>query len=155
MGRGDDINGQMHLGHKGRLFLPALPKNLVSRPTLAWLLRNQVTTPQRVEASYMTSGITWRADYVLVLSPADTRGDLTGWVTNDNKSGALYRNAVLKLVAGDGNRAREPRRQLQALEAAARAPSVDEARRAFVSEGFFGYHLYTPARRHASKDNQT
>jgi len=150
-----EINGQIHLGHNGRLILPALPENLVSRPTLAWLLRNQVTTPQRVEASYMTSGITWRADYVLVLSPADTRGDLTGWVTIDNKSGALYRNAVLKLVAGDVNRAREPRRQLQALEAAARAPSVDEARRDFVSEGFFEYHLYTLDGRTTIKDNQT
>ena len=100
-----EINGQIHLGNNGRLILPALPENLVSRPTLAWLLRNQATAPQRVEASYMTSGITWRADYVLVLNPADTRGDLTGWVTIDNKSGAIYRNALLKLVAGDVIRA--------------------------------------------------
>src|SRR3989442_14862304 len=47
-----EINGQIHLGHNGRLILPALPENLVSRPTLAWLLRNQATAPQRVEASY-------------------------------------------------------------------------------------------------------
>jgi hypothetical protein len=101
-----EINGQVHLGHSGRLILPSLPENLVSRPTLAWLLRNQQATPQRIEASYLTSGITWRADYVLVLNPNDTRMDLTGWVTIDNKSGAQYRNASLKLVAGDVNRAR-------------------------------------------------
>src|SRR5882762_7437353 len=29
-----EINGQIHLGHNGRLILPALPENLVSRPTL-------------------------------------------------------------------------------------------------------------------------
>src|SRR5436309_5542831 len=85
-----EINGQIHLGNNGRLILPALPENLVSRPTLAWLLRNQATAPQRVEASHMTSGITWRADYVLVLNPADTRGDLTGRATIDHKSGAIY-----------------------------------------------------------------
>src|SRR6266446_2610973 len=56
-----EINGHIHLGHNGHLILPALPENLVSRPTLAWLLRNQATAPQRVEASYLTSGITWRA----------------------------------------------------------------------------------------------
>ncbi len=150
-----EINGQIHLGHNGRLILPALPDNLVSRPTLAWLLRNQVTAPQRVEASYLTSGITWRADYVLVLNPADTRGDLTGWVTIDNKSGAIYQNAALKLVAGDINRAREPRREMQVVQTAARAASLDEARRDFASEGFFEYHLYTLDGRTTIKDNQT
>ncbi len=150
-----EINGQIHLGHNGRLILPALPDNLVSRPTLAWLLRNQATAPQRVEASYLTSGITWRADYVLVLNPADTRGDLTGWVTIDNKSGAIYQNAALKLVAGDINRAREPRREMQVMQTAARAASLDEARRDFASEGFFEYHLYTLDGRTTIKDNQT
>ncbi|PYN91279.1 MAG: DUF4139 domain-containing protein [Candidatus Rokuibacteriota bacterium] len=150
-----EINGQIHLGHNGRLILPALPENLVSRPTLAWLLRNQATAPQRVEASYMTSGITWRADYVLVLNPADTRGDLTGWVTIDNKSGAIYRNALLKLVAGDVNRAVDRFRDVKALEMAARAPATAEARRDFQSEGFFEYHLYTLDGRTTIKDNQT
>jgi hypothetical protein len=150
-----EINGQIHLGHNGRLILPSLPENLVSRPTLAWLLRNQATAPQRVEASYMTSGITWRADYVLVLNPADTRGDLTGWVTIDNKSGAIYRNAALKLVAGDVNRAVDRSRNAKALEMMAAAPAVAEARRDFVSEGFFEYHLYTLDGRTTIKDNQT
>src|SRR5882724_8204772 len=150
-----EINGQIHLGHNGRLILPALPENLVSRPTLAWLLRNQATAPQRVEASYLTSGITWRADYVLVLNPADTRGDLTGWVTIDNKSGAIYRDALLKLVAGDVNRAVDRFRDVKALEMAARAPATAEARRDFQSEGFFEYHLYTLDGRTTIKDNQT
>jgi len=103
----------------------------------------------------MTSGITWRADYVLVLNPADTRGDLTGWVTIDNKSGAIYRNALLKLVAGDVNRAVDRFRDVKAMEMAARAPATAEARRDFQSEGFFEYHLYTLDGRTTIKDNQT
>ena len=150
-----EINGQIHLGHNGRMILPALPDNLVSRPTLAWLLRNQVTAPQRVEASYLTSGITWRADYVLVLNPADTRGDLTGWVTIDNKSGAIYQNAALKLVAGDVNRAPDRLRDARALAMVARPPAAAEARQDFASEGFFEYHLYTLDGRTTIKDNQT
>src|SRR3989442_4673760 len=100
-----EINGQIHLGHNGRLVLPSLPENLVSKPTLVWLLRNALAGPQRVEASYLTGGITWKADYVMVLNPADTKADVTGWVTIDNRSGATYGNAALKLVAGDLNRA--------------------------------------------------
>jgi hypothetical protein len=83
-----EINGAIHMGQYGRLVLPSLPENLVAQPTLVWLLRNQTPQPQRVEASYLTGGITWKADYVMVLNAADTLSDLTGWVTIDNKSGA-------------------------------------------------------------------
>src|SRR5438876_6124462 len=95
-----EINGQIHLGHNGRLVLPTLPENLVAKPTLVWLLRNQIVPAQKIEASYLTGGITWKADYVMVVNAADTRSDLTGWVTIDNKSGATYGKAELTLVAG-------------------------------------------------------
>jgi hypothetical protein len=150
-----EINGQIHMGHYGRLVLPSLPENLVAKPTLVWLLRNQTARPQRVEASYLTSGITWKADYVMVLNAADSLSDLTGWVTVDNRSGATYGNAALKLVAGDVNRAPEPRREMRALEMAAKAVSPAAASRDFASEGFFEYHLYTLDGRTTIKNNQT
>jgi hypothetical protein len=150
-----EINGQIHMGHYGRLVLPSLPENLVAKPTLVWLLRNQTARPQRVEASYLTSGITWKADYVMVLNASDSLTDLTGWVTVDNRSGATYGNAALKLVAGDVNRAQEPRRDLRALEMAAKAASPAAANRDFASEGFFEYHLYTLDGRTTIKNNQT
>src|SRR5499425_1411940 len=150
-----EINGQIHMGHYGRLVLPSLPENLVSKPTLVWLLRNQTPRPQRVEASYLTGGITWKADYVMVLDAADTLSDLTGWVTIDNKSGATYGNAALKLVAGDVNRAAEARRDQRMLELAAKAASPAAANHDFASEGFFEYHLYTLDGRTTIKNNQT
>jgi hypothetical protein len=149
-----EINGQIHMGHYGRLVLPSLPENLVAQPTLVWLLRNQAARPQRVEASYLTGGITWKADYVMVLNAADTLSDLTGWVTIDNKSGATYRNAALKLVAGDVHRAQDRRRDARVLELAAKSAAAD-ASREFKSEGFFEYHLYTLDGRTTIKDNQT
>ena len=103
-----DINGQIHMGHYGNVVLPSLPENLVSRPTLVWLLRSAAVTPQRIEASYLTGGITWKADYVMVLNAADDRADLTGWVTLTNQSGARYDDATLKLVAGTVHRTLAP-----------------------------------------------
>ena len=150
-----EINGQIHLGYSGRMVLPSLPENLVAKPTLVWLLRNQTAAAQRVEASYLTGGITWKADYVLVVNDTDTRSDLTGWVTIDNKSGATYANAALKLVAGDVNRARDPRREGRLMELAAKAASVREASRDFAEEGFFEYHLYTLDGRTTLKNQQT
>jgi hypothetical protein len=148
-----EVNGQIHMGHAGQVVLPALPENLVSQPTLVWLLRNGAAPPQRIEASYLTGGITWRADYVMLLSATDDRADLTGWVTIENKSGATYRNAALKLVAGEVHRARAERTR-EALELAARAAPAT-APREFASEGFFEYHLYTLEGRTTIKDSQT
>ena len=150
-----DINGQIHLGHFGSVVLPALPENLVSKPTLAWLLRNTRPAPQRVETSYLTGGINWKSDYVLLINPADTRTDLTGWVTITNQSGATYRDAMLKLVAGDVNRARGRDDVRQALEVGAKAASPAVAEREFRSEGFFEYHLYTLDARTTIKESQT
>ena len=149
-----DINGQIYMGHHGNIVLPSLPENLVSKPTLVWLLRNQTTAPQRIEASYLTSGMTWKADYVMILNAADDRADLSGWVTLDNKSGATYKDAALKLVAGDVHRAADRDRLGRVMEMAAKASDA-QAPRAFASEGFFEYHLYTLDGRTTVKDNQT
>ena len=42
-----EINGQIHLGYSGRMVLPSLPENLVAKPTLVWLLRNQTARRRR------------------------------------------------------------------------------------------------------------
>ncbi len=148
------INGQIHLSHPGRVILPDLPDNLIPKPTLVWLLQNKTGRPQRVEASYLTGGITWKADYVVVLNAKDTGGDLSGWVTIDNKSGATYTDASLKLVAGDVNRAKTRRELRDALEGASRLAAA-EAPRQFQEESFFEYHLYSLEGRTTIKQNQT
>ena len=79
----------------------------MAKPTLVWLAENNLLNGQKVEASYLTNGINWRSDYVVTLNDKDDKADLSGWVTIDNKSGATYRNAKLKLVAGDVNRAKD------------------------------------------------
>ena len=150
-----EINGQIHMGHPGQVVLPALPENLVSKPTLVWRLQNARTALQRVEASYLTGGITWRADYVVVVDAADARSDLMGWVTVDNKSGATYANAALKLVAGDVNRAKDRGDVRAMLGRAAQAPATEAASRGFREETFFEYHLYSLDGRTTVKDNQT
>ena len=150
-----EINGQIHLGYSGRLVLPSLPDNLVAKPTLVWLLRNQTPAAQRVEASYLTSGITWKSDYVMVVNADDRKSDLTGWVTIDNKSGATYANAALKLVAGDLNRARDQRRDAKMMEMAAKMAAAPQASHDFAAEGFFEYHLYSLDGRTTIKNQQT
>ncbi|RNC66042.1 MAG: DUF4139 domain-containing protein [Desulfuromonadales bacterium] len=146
------IGDEITFGHPGRLIFPGVPEDLIARPTLVWLLEGAAATAQTVEASYLTNGITWRADYVVTLGEKDDRADLAGWVTIDNRSGATYRNASLKLVAGDVNRVQD---QAPRLAKAMRAEAMAAAAPQFQEEAFFEYHLYTLQRPSTIKENQT
>ncbi len=145
------IGDKIHIGHYGRVLLSRIPENLIPQPTLVWMLENKLSKPQKLEASYLTSGINWKADYVAVLNKLDSMTDLTGWVTIDNRSGATYQNALLKLVAGDIHRVQGEMRMDYARPMAA----AKEASPQFKEESFFEYHLYTLDRRTTIKDNQT
>ncbi len=147
------VNNEITFGHPGRVIFPEVPENLISKPTLVWLISSSVAGPQPLEVSYLTNGITWRADYVVTLNAGDNLADLSGWVTIDNKSGATYTDAKLKLVAGDVNRVREER-PVRAKAAAFKAEAVPAAPQ-FREEEFFEYHIYTLQRPSTIKENQT
>jgi hypothetical protein len=140
--------------HPGKMIFPGLPENLLPNPTLVWRLENETTRPQKVEATYLTQGMTWKSDYVAILDKEDQKIDLTGWVTLDNKSGATLKNAKLKLVAGDVNRVIE---QYGAADAMRRLEAAESKMAAapFTEESFFEYHLYSLQRPTTLKDNQT
>ena len=129
-----------------------LPQDLIAKPTLVWTLSNTGADTHTVEASYLTQGLNWRSDYVVVVNQNDTKADLNGWVTLTNSSGAAYRNADLKLVAGDVNRVRDEvvmAKTMRVMEAAAAAPQQ------FQEQAFFEYHLYTLQRKTTIKNNET
>jgi hypothetical protein len=147
------IGDEITFGHPGRIIFPEVPENLISKPTLVWLIENNLSSVQKVEASYLTNGINWRSDYVVTLNDKDDMADLSGWVTIDNRSGATYKDAKLKLVAGDVNRVKDEHeyndKMLRAAEAAAK-PAAQ-----FKEEEFFEYHIYTLERPATIKENQT
>ena len=148
------IDGDITFGHPGRIIFPGVPANLISKPTLLWLLENRLSSVQAVEASYLTNNINWRADYVLTINEKDDGADLSGWVTIDNKSGATYKDAKIKLVAGDVNRVKEEvdyRAKTYRLAETMAQPAAPQ----FKEEAFFEYHIYTLQRPSTVKDNQT
>ncbi len=147
------IGDEITFGHPGRVIFPGVPDNLISKPTLVWMIENSRADRRTLEATYLTNNITWRADYVVTLNEKDDAADLTGWVTIENRSGATYANAKLKLVAGDVQRVRdeqEYRMKTMRFAEAAAAPAPQ-----FREEAFFEYHIYTLQRPSTVKDNQT
>jgi len=120
---------------------PQVPAELYTRPTLLVALESKEAGLDRLEAAYLTGGMTWSADYVLAVEPDEKAAQLSGWVTVANSSGAAYENARLELVAGQVHRAVSPRPPMVGLRAeVAAAPD-------FAQQSISEYHLYTLGRR--------
>lgn len=124
----------------GSIKCPTPSERLYVRPTLSWRLIAPKTGDYTFDLSYLTGGISWKAEYVAIINEDDTELDLSSWINLNNRSGKDYLDAKLKLVAGDLNRARQPqvydaRREKAMVLAMEVMPVVEE-------RSFFEYHLY-------------
>jgi len=131
---------------------PDLPEGLITRPTLFWLYSSDFSGQADCKVSYQTAGIDWTAEYVGILSEDEKKLNLTGWSSINNRSGATYKEATLKLIAGDIHRAPKartrPRGMLdEAVMLKAAAPGFEE-------KEFFEYHMYTLPRKATIADNE-
>jgi hypothetical protein len=137
-------------GIPGRLSFSSVPPSLRDRPTLSVLLDAHGGS-QSLELSYLTGGMSWRADYVANLAADGKSLDLNGWVTLTNRSGAGYDDATLQLVAGTVNRIRP-----QAVGRLRDAPVMAMAAKSEArQEALLDYHLYSFDRPTSIADNQT
>lgn len=132
---------------------PDLPGGLITRPTLRWLMESATGGAQQLELTYLTSGLNWTADYTVLVADTNRALDLNGWITLNNTSGAAYRDAQVKLIAGDVNRLPEPqamfaRMEGMAMDSVAAAPQVADRQ-------FNEYHLYEIQRPVTIADNET
>jgi len=134
------------------LSFPKLPEGLITRPTLVWLLDSKIQGKQKTEVSYLTNGINWHAEYVAVADKDDKNLELSGWVSIDNRSGATYPDAKLKLIAGEVHRVEE--RVVRPLYKGEAEMALGMARATFEEKPFFEYHLYTLQFPSTVKDNE-
>ncbi|MFW5682536.1 MAG: DUF4139 domain-containing protein [Phycisphaeraceae bacterium] len=70
---------------------------------LEWHVASETTGRATVEISYFTSGVTWSADYVGIVSPDEDRLELRGFVSVQNNSGEDFEDAEVRLVVGTIN----------------------------------------------------
>jgi hypothetical protein len=148
------IGGEILTGVSTNAYsFPELPENLYSVPTLVWSLDNKGAHAQRVEASYLTAGMNWNADYVLTVTRDEKSADIDGWVTLINNSGAPFKNAKLQLVAGDVNRVPAPYPAAMAGRMEQKSMVARDA--AFAQESFSEYHLYSLERRTSIRNSES
>ncbi len=100
---GDRIEVLRDDGVPTRVIFDRVPQNLRPRPTLSVTLDAEGAGRRETTLSYLTSGLTWKADYVARFDEKAGKLDLTGWVTLTNNSGATFSNAQTRVVAGDVN----------------------------------------------------
>ena len=148
------IGNRIETGIPGRIAFGEVPENLRDRPTLVMQLNSGTEATQTVELSYLTGGLSWKADYVAELNSDDNQLDLTGWVTLTNQSGTRYSNAKLQLIAGDVNRVMSDQSAILEKRAFSSALRKEESNK-MVEEGLFEYHLYTLGRKTTIADNQS
>src|SRR5258706_2902421 len=151
-------DGTVHaLNSYSAVNFPDLPGGLITRPTLVWELQSPVGGTQRARVTYQTSGITWWADYNVVFSEGGAANtgllDLSAWVSVINQSGATYKDARLKLVAGDVNRVQP--RQSRSVYAPPSKMALAEDNSGFAEKAFDEFHLYTLGRTTTLPDNST
>ncbi len=134
------------LADVGNITFPNLPGGLITKPTLQWEVATQQPGKHEVEVSYETAGMTWWADYNVLLD--ESKGcqlDLQAWVSIVNQSGGSFEDARLKLIAGDVNRA--PKAVMVQPTAIRRnMAEMTQADAGFQEQSFFEYHLYTLGR---------
>ena len=130
----------------------ALPEGLITKPTLVWLLKAPKSGKQDVEVSYQTSGMNWHAEYVAVLNENDNALDLNSWISVDNRSGATFKNAKLKLIAGDVNLVKP---QNNGRRYKGDIVMMEAMQPQFEEKEFFEYHIYNLQRPTTLSNNET
>jgi hypothetical protein len=149
-----EVNGKLQFTLPGTPLFPNLGDDTVLKPTLNWLLQSDKPGQFDAEVSYITGGFTWEADYNLVSPEKGDTVDLIGWVTMKNESGKTFRDAKIKLMAGDVQKIQPPmgvyRQKVvgYAMEMNAAAPAVTE-------KAFDEFHLYSLARTTTLLDRET
>ncbi|MBU0718862.1 MAG: DUF4139 domain-containing protein [Planctomycetes bacterium] len=156
--QGADGQVQVVNGYSNVQF-PELPGGLITKPTLVWDVVTGKPAEHRMRVTYETKAITWWTDYNIVFSEGKDANsgllDVGAWVSIINQSGAAYRDAKLKLIAGDVQRASQPQPSYRARGKAMYAMAEDAGAPGFEEKAFFEYHLYTLGRPTTLPDNST
>src|SRR5437870_8505024 len=156
-----EMNGVLRFGLPGQPLFPALTGDSILKPTLSWLLGTENPGKFDAELSYVSGGMSWQADYNLVISDKSSSDkpfsekssgksdllDMVGWITMRNQSGKTFENARIKLLAGDVSKIQPPMTAGMMYNAVSKAAREEDAMAPVVRENSFDeFHLYTLAR---------
>ena len=150
-----EVNGELRFSLPGEPIFPSLGDDTILNPTLSWTLNTPEAVKFDSELAYVTGGLSWKADYNIVAAEKGDNIDIVGWVTFNNMSGNSFKDAKVKLMAGDVNKVQPqaPRdfsrnERSKVMAAAEMADTVSE-------KSFDEFHLYTIGRPVTLRNQET
>src|SRR5712692_4320475 len=138
-----EVNGKLQFALPGQPIFPALADDTVLKPTLSWELAADRSGTASAELSYVTGGMNWNASYNVIAPPKGNELEMVGWVTLDNQSGKTFREARIKLMAGDVNKVQPQGAEVNVMMRAMDASGGGIGGPAVTERAFDEYHLYT------------
>ena len=146
------MDGKIRFGLPGKPTFAELDPEAFLKPTLLWKLWSGRKGKHKCELSYITGGMSWEATYNILFPEEGDRFDLIGWVTMDNQSGLEFKEAKIKLMAGDVSKLKPgEERKVKAMFG---VRAMEEAGPAVTEKAFEEYHLYTLQRSTTLRDRE-
>ncbi len=148
------VDGKLRFSLPGQPVFPALGDDMILQPTLLWQLNAAQAGKLDAELGYITGGMSWQAAYNFVAPEKGDQVDIVGWVTVTNNTGKTFKDATIKLMAGDVNRVQPDagpmggRGKVMAMSTMGRQEQVTE-------KAFDEFHLYSLPRTVTLRDQET
>lgn len=120
----------------------SLPSIFTTFPSVTVDLNASRAGRQDVSFLYKTGGFGWAASYNVILDENAATGRLSGFARIDNNTGMDFRNATVRLLAGDIYRTGRGRNQAPMYLEVSAMTSADSERK-MVEESVGDVHLYT------------
>ncbi len=83
-----------------RVIFDKIPENLRAKPTLSVMVNSSRASTRPATLTYLSGGLSWRADYVLMFDENAKKMDLQGWATLTNNTNTTFENVKTSLIAG-------------------------------------------------------
>jgi hypothetical protein len=146
------VDGKIQFGLPGQPIFPSLGDDTILKPTLTWKINADAAAKVDASLAYVTSGMSWHADYNIAAPEDSDLIDFVGWITMQNSSGKTFNDARIKLMAGDVNKI-QPQTLRYAMKDMAMA--TDAAAPAVTQKAFEDFHLYSLPRATTLRDGET
>jgi len=136
----DDKTGKIiTVKDANQILFSAIPENMITKPSLVWRAEAEKYGDLTIDLKYLTTGISWKSDYVLNLSGKTL--DINGWITIDNTSGVEYENAQITCLAGEVNRVNNREASFSSDTIVYKTKGISRHKEV-KEEAFAGYHIY-------------
>lgn len=134
-----------------QVIFDSIPENLRAQPTLSITVDAAQAGSHDMTLSYLTTGLSWKADYVAMFDEKQSALKLQGWITLTNNSGTSYKAAKTQLVAGDVNITGQYQSNWQSRPSVRGAGTQASNNEASIAD----YYLYTLPERVTIAEAQT